>query len=150
MSGTATLESRLTDGTVGGSAPPGDGRTSRRRWLVAAVLVVIMAVVGVAVTPLLPGSADGPPSVGVTDVQIVDGAFDPPVIQVEEGTTVTWTFADGQTQHNVVGEGWGRETAQSTGTHEHTFAEAGTYPYACTLHFGMDGRVDVVVAGGGR
>jgi plastocyanin len=59
------------------------------------------------------------------------------------GTAVTWTFDDGGVEHNVVGDGW-QSDVQASGTYQRTFTQPGSYPYACTLHVGMDGRVEVV------
>lgn len=123
-------------------------RSRRRRWLVLGIGVAVVAVVAVVATQLTPSSADGPPIVGVTSVNMGDEAFSPPVIQVTQGATVTWTFSDGGTEHNVVGDGWGTANPQSSGSFEHTFTQPGTYFYKCTLHFRMDGRVDVVTAPG--
>ena len=64
------------------------------------------------------------------------------MIQVEPGQTVTWSFNDGATTHNVKGTGWGSDN-QASGTFQHTFTVPGSYPYSCTLHPGMNGRVDV-------
>lgn len=121
-------------------------RSRRRRWLILGIGIAVLAVVAVVATQLRTSSADGPPVIGVTSVNMGDEAFSPPVIQVTQGATVTWRFSDDGTEHNVVGEGWGIEKPQSTGTFEQTFTQPGTYFYKCTLHFRMDGRVDVVSA----
>jgi plastocyanin len=68
--------------------------------------------------------------------------FHPPVIQITKGQTVTWSFNDAGTTHNVKGTGWGSGD-QASGTFRHTFTAPGSYRYSCTLHAGMNGRVDV-------
>ena len=68
--------------------------------------------------------------------------FHPPVIQITKGQTVTWSFNDNGTPHNVKGTGWGSGD-QASGTFQHTFTAPGSYRYSCTLHLGMNGRVDV-------
>jgi plastocyanin len=83
-------------------------------------------------------SADGA-TIGVSDYQ-----FEPADTTVQVGDPVTWVW-DGQSQHNVVGEGF-QSADQSSGTFEYTFEQPGTYEYACTIHPGMDGSV-VVEAG---
>jgi len=45
--------------------------------------------------------------------------------------------------HDVSGDGFKSEV-QTEGTFSHTFADAGDYPYVCTLHSGMRGTVTVV------
>jgi plastocyanin len=75
-----------------------------------------------------------------------DNRFDPVAVEVAAGTTVTWSFEDGGTPHDVTGEGWKSGKPQSEGSFTHAFDQPGTYDYRCTLHGGMDGRV--VVTGG--
>jgi plastocyanin len=86
------------------------------------------------------------------DVDAKDNVFDPNGIQVDVGTTVTWTNT-GQVVHNVLPmsdqENFGGSTPFGVqadkfapgDTYSFTFATAGTYNYACTLHTGMIGRV---------
>ena len=80
------------------------------------------------------------PATGVTDVEMEGTKFDPRVIEVDPGTTVTWHF--GGAAHDVKGDGWGSDV-ESEGTFTHTFDSAGTYDYRCTVHNGMTGRVVV-------
>ncbi len=82
------------------------------------------------------------PSTGVTEVVVKDMRYTPQVIEVPVGTTVTWTFADGNTPHDVKGDGFQSEVMRS-GTFRHTFDTPGTYDYRCTLHSQMTGRVIV-------
>ena len=89
------------------------------------------------------GGADAAPVTGVTEVAANDNEFMPPAIQVPAGTTVTWEFKDRFVPHDVTGEGWTSGDPQRSGTFAHTFERPGTYPYRCTLHGGMDGRVVV-------
>jgi len=127
-------------------APPHGPRPRRRRGkalLAGLAGLAALAAIGVLALLLQPGPADGEPVAGVTTVGMRDSAFDPPVIQVVQGETVTWTFDDADTKHNVTGEDW-ESPNQASGTFEHTFDEPGSYPYSCTLHFNMDGRVEVV------
>src|ERR671916_100382 len=91
-----------------------------------------------------------------TSVSIVPGssslttdAWSPNPVQVSAGTTITWTNDD--SQPHAVNSG---ENATPTGlfdsgimapaaTFEHTFTEAGEYPYFCLLHPNMVGTVSV-------
>ena len=125
------------------SDPSTRGRRRRPRWwmvLLAAVTAVVVATV--VVIQLLPNAADGPPVVGATHVALRDNRFHPPVIQITKGQTVIWSFNDNGTPHNVKGTGWG-SSDQASGTFRHTFTAPGSYRYSCTLHLGMNGRVDV-------
>jgi plastocyanin len=89
--------------------------------------------------------ADSQPVKGVTTVEAKDLKFLPPAIEVAPGTEVTWRFDDGSVPHDVKGDGFASEI-QSRGTFSHRFTQAGEFPYKCTLHAGMKGRV-VVAAG---
>ena len=128
----------------GSGAQPLRTRRRRRPWW-AIVLVAVAVVTGAAglVIQLLPNPADGPPVLGETSVTLRDNSFDPPVVQVERGATVTWSFSDGDTEHNVKGTGWGSQN-QRSGTFRHTFTKPGSYRYSCILHARMNGRVDVI------
>src|ERR671918_270612 len=85
-----------------------------------------------------------------TSVSIVPGssslttdAFSPNPIQVSVGTTVTWTNDDAQPHTVNSGENatpsglFDSPIMPPAGTFEHTFTEAGEYPYFCMLHPNM-------------
>jgi len=75
--------------------------------------------------------------------------FDPAVIEIKAGTTITWSFQDmGEAgAHNVVSINIARQSFASpvltTGLYTHTFTQPGTYLYDCTLHSNMRGKVIV-------
>jgi plastocyanin len=102
---------------------------------------------GVTVTANSPVTVNAPVSAAATAaVQATDAnVFTPPTITVAEGGTVTWSF--GGIGHNVVFQSAGSPTnvaVTSSATAARVFATAGSYPYACTLHAGMTGTVNVV------
>ena len=77
-------------------------------------------------------------------------SYQPATLQVEPGTTVTWTNQDG-IEHSVTsGEPGDPTDAFDSGfftqgqTFSHTFTEPGTYPYFCRRHESMQGAVEVV------
>jgi plastocyanin len=117
-------------------------RRRRPRWRIVLLAVAAVVVAAVVVIQLLPNAADGPAVAGVTTVEMRGNRFHPPVIQITKGQTVTWSFNDGGAIHNVKGTGWGSDD-QASGTFQHTFSAPGSYRYSCTLHLGMNGRVDV-------
>ena len=82
------------------------------------------------------------PVTGVTEVTVSNMKFTPSVIEVPAGTTVTWNVQDGDTPHDVKGDGFKSEVMR-VGTFTHTFSTPGTYDYKCTLHSQMTGRVIV-------
>jgi plastocyanin len=88
-------------------------------------------------------AADAAPVTGVTEVAAKDNRFTPPVIEVPAGTTVTWEFKDRFVPHDVTGDGFSSGEPRTNGSFTHAFDRPGTYPYRCTLHDGMNGRVVV-------
>ena len=89
------------------------------------------------------GGAEAAPVTGVTQVAAKDNRFSPAAIQVPAGTTVTWTFEDGLIPHDVQADSFSSGEPRRDGSFAHTFDQPGTYPYRCTLHDGMTGRVVV-------
>ncbi len=93
---------------------------------------------------------------GGTSVSIVPGssslttdAFQPNPIQVGVGDTVTWTNNDAQPHTATSGQNatpdgtFDSSIMAPQGTFEHTFTEAGEFPYFCLLHPNMVGTVSV-------
>ena len=78
-------------------------------------------------------------------VTLVGNCMTPTILHTDVGTTVTFVNED-PVQHNLYGVGWGTDTLPSGERFTQTFDEAGTYAYACTIHPGMVGAVEV---GGG-
>jgi plastocyanin len=81
-------------------------------------------------------------------VEIVDFAYDPDPVTVEEGGKVIWINED-SAPHTATAE----DGSFDTGTLEEgklkseTFKEPGTYAYVCSIHPQMHGTVEVVAAG---
>jgi plastocyanin len=121
-------------------------RAVRRRLLTLLVPLALAAVVlaGCGGGGEDNGGADAAPVAGVTEVAAKDNQFTPPALQVPAGTEVSWEFQDRFVPHDVTGEGFSSGEPRRSGTFTHTFDRPGTYPYRCTLHSGMDGRVVVV------
>jgi plastocyanin len=109
----------------------------KRRFLASAVSALALLAVGCG------GSGDATP-VATTEVTMAKSyRFDPEVIRIEAGETVTWTNEDNFT-HTVEVEGQpDREVGQGESV-SITFDEPGTYDYVCTLHRSdMKGKVIV-------
>lgn len=87
-------------------------------------------------------SPTAPPVSESPTVTIRDMQFTPSHVTIEAGDTVTWVWDDGDTPHDVSGDGFKSEI-QTEGTFSHTFNDPGDYPYVCTLHSGMKGTVTV-------
>jgi plastocyanin len=82
---------------------------------------------------------------GGAEVSMEGIAFNPAEVRVGVGDTVTWTNND-SVAHDVTADSFssGEPGGMSAGdTFEHTFEEAGTFDYVCTVHPGMEGTVTV-------
>jgi plastocyanin len=77
-------------------------------------------------------------------VSMGESSFSPSQLDLLVGDTVLWRNASLR-EHNVLSEAAGFESGRIEPRlgFSHTFATAGTYPYLCTIHFGMTGQVDV-------
>ena len=75
---------------------------------------------------------------------IVDLTFQPPVIEVDAGTSVTWTNEDG-VPHTVTARtaDFNSGVMQEGGTFSQTFDAPGTFDYFCAVHPSMSGTVVV-------
>jgi amicyanin len=119
--------------------------------IVAAVLVII----GAGALLLTHHSSDNG-RVGVLDttgaaatnqVTLTDFSFQPSVIKIKAGETVTWTNQD-PAEHTVTADISSPETPDSPNlakgqTYSFTFNKRGTYAYSCTFHPHMRGKVIV-------
>jgi len=79
-----------------------------------------------------------------TEVKIDNFSFGPGTLTVPVGTTVTWTNRD-DIPHTVVStEGAFKSKVLDTDEKfAYTFSKAGTYPYFCSIHPKMTGKVIV-------
>lgn len=89
-------------------------------------------------------SAEDQPSAATAEVKIDNFSFGPQTITVSAGTTVTWTNRD-DIPHTVVStDGVFKSKVRDTDEKfSFTFDKAGTYPYYCTIHPKMTGKVVV-------
>jgi plastocyanin len=77
-------------------------------------------------------------------VSIANMAFMPATITVSHGTKITWTNNDNMT-HTVTADDDSFDSGNIApgSSFSRTFAVAGTYPYHCTIHPNMLGKVVV-------
>src|SRR5918998_4022759 len=77
-------------------------------------------------------------------------SFGPARVTVAVGETVTWTFQDATAHTATSDQGFFNTGLASSGeTRTVRFRSAGTYPYHCTPHPHMTGRVGVPVTATG-
>jgi len=89
-------------------------------------------------------AASAHPTSETTDVKIDHFTFGPAELTVSAGTTVTWTNRD-DIPHTVASTDkvFKSKVLNSDNTFAFTFSTAGTYPYFCSLHPRMTGKVVV-------
>ena len=88
--------------------------------------------------------ANDQPSAANAAVKIDNFVFGPQTITVPVGATVTWTNADDIPHTSVSTEGVFKSKVLDTDEKfSYTFTKAGTYPYYCTIHPKMTGKVVV-------
>jgi plastocyanin len=87
------------------------------------------------------GSSTGAGGQGTT-VSIENFAFNPQVLTVKAGSTVTWTNKD-SVVHNIKSTEFTSPDLKQGETYQHTFDKAGTYEYTCGVHPAMTGKIIV-------
>ncbi len=102
----------------------------------------------IAILLLLAGSAivtaNDQPSAANAEVKIDNFSFGPETLTVPVGTTVTWINRDDIPHTVVSSDGVFRSKVRDTDEKfSYTFHKAGTYPYYCSVHPKMTGKVVV-------
>jgi plastocyanin len=83
-------------------------------------------------------------SAAVASVKIDNFVFGPQTLTVPVGATVTWTNSDDIPHTSVSTEGVFKSKVLDTDENfSYTFTKAGTYPYYCTIHPKMTGKIVV-------
>lgn len=81
-------------------------------------------------------------------VEIVDFAYDPDPVTIEEGGKVIWQNEDSAPHTATADDGsFDTGTLEEGKLKSETFKQAGTYSYICSIHPDMHGTVEVVAAG---
>jgi plastocyanin len=88
--------------------------------------------------------ANAEPSAATAGVKIDNFVFGPQTLTVPVGTTVVWTNSDDIPHTSVSTDGVFKSKVLDTDEKfSYTFTKAGTYPYYCTIHPKMTGKVVV-------
>ena len=108
--------------------------------------VVGLAALAAAALPVLTSAGEAVVAAAASPatVEIDNFAFAPATLTVNAGTTVTWKNED-DSPHRI-GDQYGTLKSAALDTDEtfsHTFATPGEYPYICTMHPYMVGKIIV-------
>src|SRR5215469_5944722 len=117
--------------------------TKNRLWVAGLATGVVIAMLLLLVGSLSVKANDQSSTANLA-VKIDNFAFGPQAITVPVGTTVTWTNSD-DIPHTVVStEGaFKSKVLETEEKFSFTFSKAGSYPYFCSIHPKMTGRVVV-------
>jgi plastocyanin len=86
-------------------------------------------------------SATAPPAPQSASVKIQNFAFDPQVVKIAAGGSVTWTNQDGTTHTVTFSDS--TQTLSNGASYTKKFDTPGKYEYHCTIHPSMTGTVGV-------
>jgi plastocyanin len=116
--------------------------TNKNMWVAGLATAAVIAVLVLAASPSV--MATDQPSAANAEVKIDNFSFGPETLTVPVGTTVTWTNRD-DIPHTVVStDGVFKSKVRDTDEKfSYTFVKAGTYPYFCSVHPKMTGKVVV-------
>ena len=117
---------------------------TKKNVRVAGLVTPVMIAMFLLFAGLLSVTASDQPSGPNAEVKIDNFSFAPETIKVSVGTTVTWTNRD-DIPHTVVStDGVFKSKVRDTDEKfSFTFTKAGTYPYYCSVHPKMTGKVVV-------
>jgi plastocyanin len=115
--------------------------TTKKIWIVGLATTVMIAMMLLGIPN---AAANDQPSGASADVKIDNFSFGPQTLTVSVGTTVVWTNRD-DIPHTVVStDGVFKSKVRDTDEKfSYTFTKAGTYPYFCSVHPKMTGKVVV-------
>jgi plastocyanin len=104
------------------------------------VMIVLLLLLGGSSS----ARANDQPSAATAEVKIDNFSFTPQTLTIAVGTTVTWTNRD-DIPHTVVStDGVFKSKVRDTDEKfSYTFTKAGTYPYFCSVHPKMTGKIVV-------
>ena len=111
--------------------------------------VLVLMALAIASITLGRVRAGEPAAAPAAQVTILNYKFDPEVLTVPAGTTVTWVNKD-EVPHTVASSDKRFPSSSGLDTGEaysYTFTTPGSYGYYCTLHPFMKGTIVVTAAG---
>jgi plastocyanin len=117
--------------------------TRKSVWVVGCAAPVMIAIV-LLLAGVASINANAQQAAQAAEVKIDNFSFAPETLTVAVGTTVTWTNRD-DIPHTIVStDGVFKSKVRDTDEKfSYTFAKAGTYPYYCSVHPKMTGKIVV-------
>lgn len=105
----------------------------------ASAMIALAMLIG-----LSSGVTAQPPPPPTPEVKIDNFSFSPATLTVAVGTTITWINRD-DIPHKVVStdDVFKSKVLDTDEKFSYTFSKAGTYPYFCSLHPKMTGKIVV-------
>ena len=112
-----------------------------QHWTLGIVTIAVALTIGIAASVTMAG-AETPPS--PAEVKIDNFTFEPQTLTVKAGTTITWTNHD-DIPHTVVSTDSVFKSKPLDTDQTFTFmpTKPGTYPYFCSIHPKMTGKIIV-------
>ncbi len=116
----------------------------KRCLRIAGLAAVIVAAVLLLIAALYVSAHAQQPAPASAEVKVDNFSFGPGTLTVAAGTTVTWTNRD-DIPHTVVSTDgvFKSKVLDTDDKFSFTFTRAGTYPYFCSIHPKMTGKVVV-------
>jgi plastocyanin len=116
--------------------------TRTNAWVSGVALPVVVGMILLAVSSGI--TANAQPSPATAEVTIDNFSFGPQTVTVSVGATVTWINRD-DIPHTVVSTDgvFNSKVKDTDEKFSYTFSKAGTYPYYCSVHPKMTGKVVV-------
>jgi plastocyanin len=118
----------------------------RRSMSIAGLAMVAMFALALLSVGSWNATANTQPAPVTADVRIDNFSFGPTTLTVTVGTTVTWTNRD-DIPHTVVStedpKTFKSKVLDTDEKFSFTFTKAGTFPYFCSVHPKMTGKVVV-------
>ena len=116
----------------------------RRTVSVAILTVALVITIGAMGTSHQNSIVNAQQKSATTEVKIDNFSFGPGTLTVPVGTAVTWTNRDDIPHTAVSTEGAFKSKVMDTDEKfAYTFTKPGTYPYFCSIHPKMTGKVVV-------
>ena len=117
--------------------------TKKNVWIAVLIMPVMIALLLLFAGSSRVTASDQTSAANVA-VKIDNFVFGPQAITVPVGTTVTWTNSDDIPHTAVSTDGVFKSRVMDTDEKfSYTFTKAGTYPYYCTIHPKMTGKIVV-------